>query len=62
MRVFELNDPLKSEGRSTISVDVENYTDKVTEYRTILLKSEKTLSDAVENAEKELDPYLEYLE
>ena len=45
-----------------ISVDVENYTDKVTEYRTILLKSEKTLSDAVENAEKELDPYLEYLE
>ena len=45
-----------------VTVDVEGYTDKVAEYKTIIKKSEGALTDAVKNAEKALEPYLEYLE
>ena len=51
-----------SAANNIIAVDVEGYEDVIAQYRDVLKKPEREVTDAVTNAEKKLAPYFEYLE
>ena len=52
--------PFVSAANGIITVDVEGFTEKMTEYKDILTK-EESIKNAVEYAEKEFIPYIDIL-
>jgi len=45
-----------------ITIDAEDYAERIEQLRNILKKDERQITEAVVNAEQRLEPYLEYLE